>query len=221
MLSSKQILETGSSLRATFVGHKVNRGEAGPGPGPGTPLSSLWPPPDVRMVHRDFLLLPAPECPLATGDPGEKISDQGHSLTRPAHHREPVHAAPSPGRQSLNAIKTLRTFVSKSINQSFLQDGRQEPRGGRLDRRLPNPRAMSKKNHPDENKPDTRYTHMVMQFGQFLDHDLTLTPKDGKLWNSEHNHLLEAYPFSRTPVTFGSYFWCKYHRANIGEFLNS
>ena len=60
-----------------------------------------------------------------------------------------------------------------------LQDGRQEPRGGRLDRRLPNPRAMSKKNHPDENKPDTRYTHMVMQFGQFLDHDLTLTPKDG------------------------------------------
>ena len=57
------------------------------------------------------------------------------------------------------------------------QDGRQEPRGGRLDRRLPNPRAMSKKNHPDENKPDTRYTHMVMQFGQFLDHDLTLTPE--------------------------------------------
>ena len=108
-------------------------------------------------------------------------TDQGHSLTRPDHHREPVHAAPSPGRQSLNANKTLRTFVSKSINQSLLQDGRQEPRGGRLDRRLPNPRAMSKKNHPDENKPDTRYTHMVMQFGQFLDHDLTLTPKDGKL----------------------------------------
>ena len=61
-----------------------------------------------------------------------------------------------------------------------MQDGRQEPREGRRVRTLPNPRWMSQKNHPDEDLPDTRYTHMVMQFGQFLDHDLTLTPKDGK-----------------------------------------
>ena len=39
MLSSKQIFQTGSSVRPTFVGHKVNWGEAGPGQG--TPLSSL------------------------------------------------------------------------------------------------------------------------------------------------------------------------------------
>jgi len=60
-----------------------------------------------------------------------------------------------------------------------------EPRGGRTVSRLPNPRYISQKNHPDSDNPDSRFTHMVMQFGQFLDHDLTLTPKDGK----DHFHF--------------------------------
>ena len=59
------------------------------------------------------------------------------------------------------------------------QDGRSVPRGGRHPSSLPNPRWISQKNHPDSDIPDPRYTHMVMQFGQFLDHDITLTPKDG------------------------------------------
>ena len=54
------------------------------------------------------------------------------------------------------------------------------PRGGRHPSSLPNPRWISQKNHPDSDNPDYRFTHMVMQFGQFLDHDITLTPKDGK-----------------------------------------
>ena len=62
------------------------------------------------------------------------------------------------------------------------QDGRSVPRGGRHPSSLPNPRWISQKNHPDSDIPDPRYTHMVMQFGQFLDHDITLTPKDGKLY---------------------------------------
>jgi len=61
------------------------------------------------------------------------------------------------------------------------KDGRQEPRGGLTSRSLPNPRWMSQKNHPDEDMPDSRYTNMVMQFGQFLDHDITLTPKNDEL----------------------------------------
>ena len=63
------------------------------------------------------------------------------------------------------------------------QDGRSVPRGGRHPSSLPNPRWISQKNHPDSDIPDPRYTHMVMQFGQFLDHDITLTPKDGMLCN--------------------------------------
>ena len=78
----------------------------------------------------------------------------------------------------------LRSVLSIIVLQRFnllfcVQDGRQEPRGGHTSRVLPNPRWMSQRNHPDEDLPDTRYTHMVMQFGQFLDHDMTLTPKDG------------------------------------------
>ena len=58
------------------------------------------------------------------------------------------------------------------------QDGRSVPRGGRHPSSLPNPRWISQKNHPDSDIPDPRYTHMVMQFGQFLDHDITLTPEE-------------------------------------------
>ena len=71
----------------------------------------------------------------------------------------------------------------KRIIPPAYQDGRSVPRGGRHPSSLPNPRWISQKNHPDSDIPDPRYTHMVMQFGQFLDHDITLTPKDGMLCN--------------------------------------
>ncbi len=58
-------------------------------------------------------------------------------------------------------------------------DGRDAPRGGRHPSSLPNARWISQKNHPDRDMPNERFTHMVMQFGQFLDHDISLTPKDG------------------------------------------
>ncbi|XP_023338409.1 chorion peroxidase isoform X2 [Eurytemora carolleeae] len=64
---------------------------------------------------------------------------------------------------------------------SAYSDGIGEPRGGYNSRTLPNPRYLSQRNHPDNDNPDTRFTHMVMQFGQFLDHDITVTPKDETL----------------------------------------
>ncbi|KAL6261733.1 hypothetical protein P5V15_006822 [Pogonomyrmex californicus] len=41
---------------------------------------------------------------------------------------------------------------------------------------LPNPRVVSTVIHPDISNLHNRYTLMVMQFAQFLDHDLTMTP---------------------------------------------
>ena len=41
---------------------------------------------------------------------------------------------------------------------------------------LPNPRSISTLIHPDISNLHTRYSMMVMQYAQFLDHDLTMTP---------------------------------------------
>jgi len=60
-------------------------------------------------------------------------------------------------------------------------DGIGEPRGGFKAANLPNPRWLSQRNHPDSDNPDTRFTHMVMQFGQFLDHDITMSPRDERI----------------------------------------
>ncbi|TRY74903.1 hypothetical protein TCAL_04779 [Tigriopus californicus] len=65
---------------------------------------------------------------------------------------------------------------------------RQGPRGKRGPRSrncsqnpagtLPNARLVSNKFHPDCDVPDKVATHMVAIMGQFLDHDITLTPED-------------------------------------------
>lgn len=47
---------------------------------------------------------------------------------------------------------------------------------GKTGQPLPNPRTVSTSMHYDVADAHRRYTLMVMQWGQFLDHDVTLTP---------------------------------------------
>ena len=73
-------------------------------------------------------------------------------------------------------------------NQAFVRlmaneyaDLKSLPRGGLSSSTLPSPRKISSFVHRlKEPFGDSTVTVMLMQFGQFLDHDITLTPEQGK-----------------------------------------
>lgn len=66
------------------------------------------------------------------------------------------------------------------VARAAYEDGFDVPRGGRQQSRLPNARLVSVTVHPDSNVPHPTITNMVPQFGQFLDHDMSITPEAGK-----------------------------------------
>ncbi|XP_060522222.1 chorion peroxidase-like isoform X2 [Cylas formicarius] len=60
---------------------------------------------------------------------------------------------------------------------SDYEDGISEPRITAVSGDpLPNPRSISTTVHPDVSHLSNNYTMLIMQFAQFLDHDITLTP---------------------------------------------
>lgn len=64
-----------------------------------------------------------------------------------------------------------------SILNIFYSPGISKPRSvGVTGQLLPNPRVVSRVIHPDISNLHSRYTLMTMQYAQFLDHDLTMTP---------------------------------------------
>lgn len=71
--------------------------------------------------------------------------------------------------------KSLTTFAR--LLPSQYEDGISRPRvTGATGAALPSPRVVSTVIHPDISNLHSRYTLMTMQFAQFLDHDLTMTP---------------------------------------------
>ncbi|XP_048515872.1 uncharacterized protein LOC105686151 [Athalia rosae] len=71
--------------------------------------------------------------------------------------------------------KSLTTFAR--LLPPVYEDGVSKPRMTSVTGiPLPNPRVISTVIHPDISNLHNRYTLMVMQFAQFVDHDLTMTP---------------------------------------------
>ena len=72
------------------------------------------------------------------------------------------------------------TAFSRLMTNAY-QDGISIPRGGVNPSTLPSPRAVSSAVHSvRETQKKPPLSVMVMQFGQFLDHDITLTPEQGE-----------------------------------------
>ena len=68
------------------------------------------------------------------------------------------------------------------------------PRGGMNPSTLPSPRDVSSAIHRvQETEPKPPISLMVMQFGQFLDHDMTLTPEQG--WLKPETLKLHCFVF--------------------------
>lgn len=74
----------------------------------------------------------------------------------------------------------------KRILQPQYEDGYHMPRGAKFVKekgylsRLPSPRKVSAKVFLPKNVSDGVHTHALMQFGQFIDHDLASTVKNGE-----------------------------------------
>jgi peroxidase len=74
--------------------------------------------------------------------------------------------------------QTNRAFTRLMTNE--YADSISLPRGGMNPSNLPSPRVVSSAVHRvKETKPKPPVSVMLMQFGQFLDHDMTLTPEQG------------------------------------------
>ena len=74
------------------------------------------------------------------------------------------------------------TFHSQKKIYISDQDGESLPRGGLTTSSLPSPREISLKVHQNFEQSTNQVSLMIMQFGQFLSHDISLTPEQARLY---------------------------------------
>jgi len=77
--------------------------------------------------------------------------------------------------------------------------GVRHPRGGRYSdtqgytSRLPSARKISRALFQSKNESDGDRTHMLMQYGQFIDHDVSRTTKEGLSAKTQPSKILFAF----------------------------
>ncbi|XP_023288072.1 uncharacterized protein LOC105701787 [Orussus abietinus] len=113
--------------------------------------------PNNKATNHDEVDCPTEDGPCDPTTPYRTLSGHCNNLRNPSLGR------------------SLTTFAR--LLPPVYEDGVSKPRTTSVTGiPLPNPRVISTVIHPDISNLHNRYTLMVMQFAQFLDHDLTMTP---------------------------------------------
>jgi Animal haem peroxidase len=118
--------------------------------------------------------------------------------------------------------------VLRRLFPAAYDDGISKPRSRSLHGTpLPNPRKVSREVHTSESDPDPRYTLMVMQWGQLVDHDLTHAPMvrghansvlDCRACDSEREHpACFPIPVPEEDRFFPSTVCIPFTRSNAGQ----
>ena len=104
-----------------------------------------------------------------------------------------VHCQPGKYRRYDGLCNNLNHPSWGSVQTTFARllkpvyaDSISDPRIGHHGSTLPPPRIVSRTIHPDEGYHDHAATILLISWGQFMDHDLTLTATP--LGNSNNNH---------------------------------
>lgn len=105
------------------------------------------------------------------------LEPQCEDLTAPCDPKSPYRTFTGYCNNLRNPTLGQSLTIFARLLPSAYEDGVSRPRVTASNGQpLPNPRTVSSLIHPDISNLHSRYSLMLMQYAQFLDHDLTMTP---------------------------------------------